>query len=223
MLSTPHFVRRVLHLPPFLLNHNHFTNMPSRISKRSKKKRQKNGRPAKIWGDNEVIETLAWADFNFEIDPTWEEFNATIVIYLQDTCGVQRTLAQVQGKLNQLWRTYGRDRLRSFPNLIKQEGSRCLENPDFLLHEAIARRVKALQHNQFVAQLSKRSTRSASNTPGKRLARARSIMEGGLVMPSSSRRKVRDRSVRESPCPQAQSPTRIMDQDLIQVRLGHGC
>jgi hypothetical protein len=101
--------------------------MPSRISKKSRKKN--NGRPGKKWEDNEMIEILAWADLHREIDPSWEKFNETVETHLWEACAVQKTVVQVHGKLDRIWGKWGRGGVPDFPNLIKQEGSRCLENP----------------------------------------------------------------------------------------------
>ena len=168
-----------------------------------------------------MIEILTWADLNLEIDPSWEKFNETVETHLWEACGVQKTVAQVHGKLDRIWRKWGRDGVPDFPNLIKQEGSRCLEHPDFPWHEAIERRRKALAHGQFIAQLSMRTTRSASKTSGSGLSRSGSIFKGDIVASPSPWRKARVKSVRQSPCPQAQSQTPTVDKDRIQARLNH--
>lgn len=194
--------------------------MPSRISKNSTKKA--GAKPGKVWQDKEVIEILVWGDLYLEIDPSWKKFNENIETHLRKACGSQRTVAQVHGKLNRLWRRWGREGPYDFPNLIKQEGSRCLEHPDFPWHEAVATRKKALGHDHFVAQLSVRTTRSASKTGGSSFPRSRSILYE-LVTSPSPRKKPRVGSASAISHAQGHSPTQTDEENLIQVGLVHDC
>ena len=166
--------------------------MPSKILKRSKKK--KNATPGEKWKDNEMVVLLAWADHNLELDPTsgWQRFCESIETHLREACGVLKTQAQIQRKLNQVWGAYGRHEVYEYPNLIKVEGSKCLENPDFVWHEAIDKRKKVLAHENFIEQLSKRNTRSVSKAGNRRMGPCRSAVRFDLETSPLLRNKRRN-------------------------------
>jgi hypothetical protein len=190
--------------------------MPSKILKKSGKK--KNAKAGKKWNDNEMVVLLAWADHNLELDPTsgWQRFCETVETHLQEACGHLRTQAQILGKVDRIWKPYGRDGSQ-YPNLIKVEGSRCLENPDFVWHEAIDKRKKVLAHVDFVEQLSTRTTRSASKPGNRHLGPYRSALKLDLETSPLLRKRARDISGPQKPRPKTRSASR----KRIQASLHH--
>ena len=205
------------HWLPLFYSTLYFVAMPSKILKKSGKK--KNAKAGKKWNDSEMVLVLAWADHNLELDPTsgWQRFGETVETHLQEACGALRTQAQILGKVDRIWGAYGRGGVFEYPNLIKVEGSRCLENPDFVWHKAIDKRKKVLAHENFVEQLSTRTTRSASKPGHRHVVPYRSALKLDLGTSPLLREKARDISGPQKPRPK----TRNVSRKRIQASLHH--
>ena len=189
--------------------------MPSTKSQNVKKRNR--GEDA-VWTDHQIVVVLAWLDHNLEIEPTLEIFATTVESHLTEACQVSYNLTQIRSKLGALWHGHGPHGTARARNLIYQEGSKCLVNLGSTLHESIARRkahLAAIAHNQFVEQLSTRTTRSVSKSVSTGFLWPNSELDGGLVLSPSPRKKGRIEPLPQSLCPRI----KVAENSAIEVRL----
>lgn len=162
------------------------------MSPRKSKKRNRDN--AATWAEHQLVVVLAWADHSLEIDPGGKVFKNSVESHFAEACQVNYTWSQIRSKLGWLWANYGREGVPNWPNLILKEGSKCLENPYFPLHEAIARRraaLAAIAHEKSIEQLSRRTTRSASSFVSTSLLWSTSGLDYDSAASASPRKKAR--------------------------------
>ena len=176
-------------------------------------KSKKRARPVANVADwqEKWVDVLALRDNTLKTDPAGENFARTVVKYLSKAYGVEYTLSQATRKLDYIWDKHGRDGPKR-PNLIYQEGSACLENLDLEVHKKIEKRSKAIEHEQFIENLSQRTTRSASRCGSK------SLLTFDIEASPSPRKKARPALLRQSPCPKDKK----LYKEHLQVSLIYG-